>query len=84
MNKFEQQISALSGPILVLGASGFIGTNLVRTLLTHRNDVFGTASKLPAWRLTGLPKKNIIEGDLCDPKHIDNILKYFKPKTIIN
>lgn len=84
MNKFEQQIRALSGPILVLGASGFIGTNLIRALLKHRSDVFGTASKLPAWRLTGLPKEHIIEGDLCDPNHIDTILKHFKPKTIIN
>ena len=35
----SSNIRQLQGPILVLGASGFIGANLLRTLLEHREDV---------------------------------------------
>ena len=49
-----QKIKRLQGPILVLGGSGFIGANLLRVLLQHREDVYGTAMRLPAWRLEGL------------------------------
>ena len=37
------KIKRLQGPILVLGASGFIGANLLRALLQYREDIFGTA-----------------------------------------
>ncbi len=33
-------IKALKGPILVTGASGFIGANLFKLLLANRQDVF--------------------------------------------
>ena len=46
----EQKIGRLQGPILVLGGSGFIGGNVALTLLRYRNDVFVTATRLPAWR----------------------------------
>ena len=52
-------IRQLQGPILVLGASGFIGANLLRMLLEHREDVYGTATRLPAWRLEGLPRNHV-------------------------
>jgi len=51
----EQKIRKLQGQILVLGASGFAVANLLRQLLNYREDVFGTASRFPAWRLEGLP-----------------------------
>ena len=47
----SRNISRLHGPILVLGASGFVGANLFRALSAFRDDVYGTASRLPAWRL---------------------------------
>ncbi len=50
---WEPRIRRLQGPILVLGASGFLGANLFRTLLEFRPDVHGTARRLPAWRLEG-------------------------------
>ena len=49
------RIRSLQGPILVLGASGFVGANLARTLLEHRSDVVATTSRTPAWRLEDLP-----------------------------
>ena len=35
----------LAGPVLVLGASGFIGANLLRRLLAVRTDVTGTVTR---------------------------------------
>ncbi len=79
-----QKIITLKGPILVFGASGFIGANLFRMLLQYRNDVFGTASILPSWRLEGIDLANIIEGDLLAEENLEVALKRVKPKTIFN
>ncbi|MES2960942.1 MAG: NAD-dependent epimerase/dehydratase family protein [Pseudomonadota bacterium] len=79
-----QKIVTLKGPILVFGASGFIGANLLRMLLQHRNDVFGTTSKLPNWRLEGIDSKHIIAGDLMVDGHLDVVLNHTKAKTIFN
>ncbi len=54
--ELTQKIKHLQGPILVLGASGFVGAALLRMLLNVRDDVYGTASRLPAWRLEGLSR----------------------------
>ena len=84
MTSFAQKIITLKGPILVLGASGFIGVNLLRTLLQYRNDVFGTVSRLPSWRLEGIDSANIIDGDLLSPENLEAIFNRVKPKTIFN
>ncbi|MFH1227266.1 MAG: NAD-dependent epimerase/dehydratase family protein, partial [Planctomycetota bacterium] len=60
----ESKVNQLQGPILILGGSGFIGANLFKAILKSRDDVFGTATNFPAWRLKGLPEKNIITTDL--------------------
>ncbi len=80
----SQKIITIKGPILVVGASGFIGANLFRMLLKYRNDVFGTASHLPAWRLEGVDSANIIEGDLLLDENLESLLKRVKPKTVFN
>ncbi len=80
----SQKIITLKGPILVVGASGFIGANLFRILLKYRNDVFGTVSHLPAWRLEGIDSANIFEGDLLLDENLDNLMKRVKPKTVFN
>ena len=67
-------------PILVLGASGFIGANLLKTLLAHRTDVVGTASNLPAWRLEGIPEANVRALDLLADTNLDNLLDSVKPR----
>lgn len=85
MIKFlAEKIITLKGPILVLGASGFVGANLLRMLLAHRNDVFGTVSHLPSWRLEGVDVANIIEGDLLAKENLENLLNRVKPKTVFN
>jgi dolichol-phosphate mannosyltransferase len=77
-------IRQLQGPILVLGASGFIGANLLRMLLQQREDVYGTATRLPAWRLEDLPKKHVLVTDLLIDSNLDAMLEGVKPRTIFD
>lgn len=81
---FEQKIRRLQGPILVLGASGFVGANLFRMLLKYRDDVYGTTSRFPAWRLEGLPQSNVLMVDLLVDSNLDNLLDDVKPRTVFN
>ena len=62
--EIAHKVRRLQGPVLVLGGSGFIGANLVRLLLKYRDDVYGTASRTPAWRLDGLPPTHVKTVDL--------------------
>ncbi|MDM3844649.1 MAG: NAD-dependent epimerase/dehydratase family protein [Aphanizomenon gracile PMC638.10] len=80
----EQKIRRIQGPILVLGASGFVGANLLRQLLNYRDDVFGTTSRFPAWRLEGLNDENIVAVDLLVDSNLDFLLEKTQPKTIFN
>src|SRR6266851_5554134 len=77
-------IRQLQGPILVLGASGFIGANLLRMLLEQREDVYGTATRLPAWRLEGLPQNHVLVTDLLIDSNLDALLETIKPRTIFD
>ncbi|MFZ6693126.1 NAD-dependent epimerase/dehydratase family protein [Undibacterium sp. SXout20W] len=83
-DELKLKIAALQGPILVLGASGFVGANLLRILLRYRCDVYGTASRLPAWRLDGLPEKNVLLADLLVPSNISLLLDQTRPLTIFD
>jgi len=78
------KIQHLQGPILVLGASGFVGANLLRMLLQHRSDAYGTFFHAPAWRLQGLPDENVVQADLLVEANLDSVLARVKPKTVFN
>ncbi|HZZ43700.1 MAG TPA: NAD-dependent epimerase/dehydratase family protein [Tepidisphaeraceae bacterium] len=80
----EQKIKRLQGPILVIGASGFVGANLFHALLRCRKDVFGTATRQPAWRMAGLPAENIRTTDLLVDSNLDALLDEIRPRTIFN
>ncbi len=77
-------VRALRGPIVVLGAGGFVGANLLRQLLKHRNDVFGVVRFLPAWRLEGIDRRHILEADLLDLAAARNLVTNVRPRTIFN
>jgi dolichol-phosphate mannosyltransferase len=79
-----EKIERVQGPILVLGASGFVGANVLRALLRHRDDAYGTASRLPAWRLEGLPAEKIKITDLLIDPNLDQLLNAVQPRTIID
>ena len=80
----ENKIQRLQGPLLVLGASGFIGANLFRRLLQYRTDVYGTTSRLSPWRLEGLPQTNIIVTDLIVEYNLIKLLDMVEPRTVFD
>jgi nucleoside-diphosphate-sugar epimerase/glycosyltransferase involved in cell wall biosynthesis len=80
----SEKIRRLQGPILVLGASGFIGANLIRSLLAVRGDVHGTTSRKPAWRLEGLPDSQVHLVDLLIDSNLDALLDRIKPRTVFD
>lgn len=80
----EHKLKSMQGPILVLGASGFIGANLFRQLLKVRRDVYGVISRFPAWRLEDLPESNIISADLLLESNIKDIILKTRPQTVFD
>ena len=78
------KIKNLQGPILVLGGSGFIGANLVRTILTHRDDVYGTTSTFDPWRLDDLPERNRVVVDLLVDADLESLFTGIAPRTVFN
>jgi len=77
-------VQALRGPILVLGAGGFIGANLLHRLLEHRRDVFGVVRNLPAWRLDAIDRRHVLEVDLVDLGATRNMINSLRPATVFN
>jgi dolichol-phosphate mannosyltransferase len=84
MTNYEEKIKRLPGPILILGASGFIGANLFRYLLRYRKDVYGTTSRLSAWRLEGLPEANMLAVDLLVDVNLKKLLDTVRPRVVFD
>ena len=82
--ELRNKISKLQGPILVLGASGFVGANLLLTLLEVRDDVVGTTSRFPAWRLEGLDETHVRATDLLVDSNLDALLDSVRPRTVFD
>jgi nucleoside-diphosphate-sugar epimerase/glycosyltransferase involved in cell wall biosynthesis len=78
------KVRRIQGPILVLGASGFIGANLMRALVGVRQDVFGTTTRKPAWRLEDLPDEQVRLVDLLIDSNLDALLDDLRPRTVFN
>ena len=84
MLKIDDWVKALRGPIVVLGAGGFVGANLLRMLLRHRHDVYGVVRLLPAWRLEGIESQHILEVDLTDLAATRNMIGKLGPATLFD
>jgi dolichol-phosphate mannosyltransferase len=80
----DLMIHSLRGPILVLGAGGFIGANLVRQLLRVRKDVFAIVRSYPTWRLAEVADTHILEVDITDGAAVRNLLRTINPQTVFN
>lgn len=72
----------LEGPILVVGAGGFVGANLFHQILNSRSDVYGTMRKSNSWRMEGVPSENIFELDTNNQSQIREMIKRLMPRTI--
>jgi nucleoside-diphosphate-sugar epimerase/glycosyltransferase involved in cell wall biosynthesis len=83
--KIQQEILKLEGPIVVFGAGGFIGANLVRKILAYRSDVFAVTSKpfIP-WRLDDISPKNILHCNITKKNQLDEIFSKHRFKTIFD
>ena len=79
-----EKIRRLQGPILILGASGFVGANLMRSLFALRQDVYGTTTRKPAWRLEDLPDDHVRMVDLLIESNLDALLDELRPRTIFD
>jgi polyisoprenyl-phosphate glycosyltransferase len=77
-------VSALRGPIVVLGGAGFIGANLFLRMFPQRQDVFAVVRKLPAWRLEGVIPERILEVDITDEAATRNLIDSINPQTVFD
>ncbi len=77
-------IRALAGPILVVGASGFVGANLLARILSVRPEVTGTTLQHNAWRLKDIPAAHIAFLDLLDASSVEDIFRRLRPRTVFH
>lgn len=84
MRSIESYIKNLHGPILVLGASGFVGANLFKKIASYRSDVYAVVRKEKNWRLTDVSDDQVIAVDLTDPIATKNLITNIAPQTIFD
>ena len=77
-------VRALRGPILVTGASGFVGANLFRLITSARSDVYAVVQREKNWRLADAPIEQIIAVDLNDSAAVKNLVHSVNPQTIFD
>jgi nucleoside-diphosphate-sugar epimerase/glycosyltransferase involved in cell wall biosynthesis len=80
----KNYIQALEGPIVVTGASGFVGANLFKMLAAHRADVFAVVREKKGWRLADVHDERIVAADLNDENVTQNLVDNVKPKTVFD
>jgi nucleoside-diphosphate-sugar epimerase/glycosyltransferase involved in cell wall biosynthesis len=75
----------LAGPLLIVGASGFIGAKLFFTLRKYRDDVYA-CSRNPqsSWRLNGAGALKLVNCDITDFESVKNVINIIKPMTVFN
>jgi nucleoside-diphosphate-sugar epimerase/glycosyltransferase involved in cell wall biosynthesis len=84
MSDLQTHIRALHGPVMVTGASGFIGANLFKTLAVVRDDVYAVVRRGKNWRLAEIRDENIIAADLNDYAATKNLVDGIGPQTVFD
>ena len=77
-------IKSLRGPILVTGASGFIGANLFHQLCEIRSDVFACTRRDKGYRLALISDTQVVAVDLNDTAAVKNMVASLKPQTVFH
>lgn len=76
----SREIPQLPGPILVTGASGFLGEHLVRRLVESRHAVVGTVHRRPV-AIEGARMERI---DLADLNATRRLVELVRPRVVIH
>jgi nucleoside-diphosphate-sugar epimerase/glycosyltransferase involved in cell wall biosynthesis len=84
MTDLHAYIHALHGPIVVTGASGFIGARLFKMLAAVRDDTFAVVRRGKNWRLADVPDEQVIAVDLNDPTASKNLVNSIGPQTVFD
>jgi len=84
MSDIQAYVRALQGPILVTGASGFVGANLFKTIATVRDDVYAVVRLEKNWRLEDIRDERIIAADLTDSAAVKNLVNSVAPRTVFD
>jgi dolichol-phosphate mannosyltransferase len=84
MSNLQSYIRAMSGPILVTGASGFVGANLYTLLATVRDDVFAVVNREKGWRLADVNDERVIAVNLNDFAATKNLVNSVAPQTVFD
>jgi nucleoside-diphosphate-sugar epimerase/glycosyltransferase involved in cell wall biosynthesis len=80
-----EEAKKLIGPILIVGASGFIGTKLFYSLSKYRDDVFACSKNIKqSWRLNTADSSKLISLDVLDFENLKNTIERIKPQTVFN
>ena len=77
-------IKALRGPVMVTGASGFVGANLFHTLRAVRGDVVAATHIGKGWRLAQVADNDVVAVDLNDTAAVRNLVATLKPQTVFH
>ncbi len=88
-NSWDQEAIAsaksLKGPIFVVGAAGFIGTNLYYALSQVRDDVFAVSrGATGSWRLSLAEPSKLIDLDILNPEAVQTVVNQHRPQTVFN
>ncbi|WP_153100730.1 NAD-dependent epimerase/dehydratase family protein [Paraburkholderia hayleyella] len=84
MTRSNPDIAALRGPILITGASGFVGANLFLKIFAVRQDVYAVVHHARAWRLAEVPDTHVITADVNDPTAVKHMLETIAPQTVFD
>jgi nucleoside-diphosphate-sugar epimerase/glycosyltransferase involved in cell wall biosynthesis len=84
MNEIRQNIQALRGPIVVTGASGFVGANLYKKIKAVRSDVYACVRKEKGWRLADEADEFVVAVDFNDAAATRNFVQTIKPQTVFD
>lgn len=84
MNELNQYIQALQGPIVITGAAGFVGANLLNALVAVRPDVYAVVQSARNWRLEGVPDANIVVANVNDAAALTHLVDQIRPRTVFD
>lgn len=86
----SEKILSLKGPILIIGAGGFIGSKFLFALLRRRKDVFGVIKNGDInWRLSYFPnleniKDHLLSCDITEFEEMKSVIQKINPGSVFN